>query len=128
MDTCLIEFCPRPTIAEQLLCREHKARMLQALHKHLPREPLHLDWLSNTSPGKTWFSDWVRLVEGVYRSRFFPGHPFVLTDREGNFRPLGEGISSEAIFEKTPSIKLGKLQSLAKPHPNPQSQVFKVKR
>lgn len=129
---CLIEFCQEHTTLTSrvevfnLLCRKHQVRVNEALMLHLPRSlatTRHL--FLNSTVGKTWFSDMVKLMEAVYRSRYHEGHPSPIKDSEGHFRQATADPLGILVHEETPSIKTKNPGSLAKPHPNPTSQVFK---
>lgn len=137
MTTCLIEFCTRLVNRKSriqqfnVLCRQHQVDAHDSLDKHLPKSLASTRQLFlNTKQGSAWFGDWVRLTEGVFRSRFFLGHPHEIKDAEGNYRPgaIPKEQLDTLLFEKTPAIATPKYPSQAKPHPGCQDPTLTRKK
>lgn len=67
---CLVEFCtrvvnPRSRIIQfGKLCRSHQTDALEALDSHMPHTHVAQRLLFlQEAMGRSWFSDWVRMVE-----------------------------------------------------------------
>lgn len=72
---CLIEFCNNLTTKTSripifnCLCRHHQVDVAESLMKHLPHSHATVRHAFTVTPqGRTWFADWVRLVDGMNRA------------------------------------------------------------